>query len=169
MDNKANTMHKFEKAGLGLAPFKFSHYRELLFKAAPGEPVKAGGSCQYCHMSVRHAYYIRSADGKLFYVGSECVTKTGDKGMVDVVKREANRQKRAAALVRETVRIKKAVARLDDTTVQDALNGTPHPNGFTDRETGRELTALDWVNWMLANSGHSGKLRIARYLEKVAV
>lgn len=159
--------HTFEAAGLGKAPFKFIGYEEKLHQAAPGEPVKAGGSCQYCFQSVRHAYWIKSADGKKFYVGSECVNKTGDKGLVDHVKREANRQKRAQQVDREEARIAKSVAKLADEAVRAELESRPHPKGFTDRETGKALTALDWVEWFLANAGHRGKLQIARYLDKV--
>jgi hypothetical protein len=67
--------HLFEQAGLGKAPFKFLRATERLFQAAPGEPVRAGGSCHYCGTGIRYAAIIGSSDGHVFDVGSECVHK----------------------------------------------------------------------------------------------
>jgi len=69
------TIHPFEAAGLGLAPFRVVGGTQLLFQAAPGEPVRAGGSCDFCSTCIRNAYIVRGADGRTFKVGSECVRK----------------------------------------------------------------------------------------------
>ena len=37
--------------------------------------------------TIRYKFYIRSADGKEFFVGSDCVMKTGDAGLISTVKK----------------------------------------------------------------------------------
>ena len=67
--------HCFEQKGLGLAPFTYLYCTE------------GKSSCQYCSTSIRYKFYIRSADGKEFFVGSDCVMKTGDAGLISTVKK----------------------------------------------------------------------------------
>ena len=67
--------HCFEQKGLGLAPFTYLYCTE------------GKSSCQYCSTSIRYKFYIRSADGKEFFVGSDCVMKTGDAGRISTVKK----------------------------------------------------------------------------------
>jgi hypothetical protein len=43
----------------------------------------------------------------------------------------------------------------------------PHTRGFTDRETGRALTAWDECVWMMANAGTSGKLSTLNWIKRV--
>jgi len=78
MDNATNTtwIHPFENVGLGKGPFRLSRYERMTFQACPGEPIRAGGSCDYCGTAIMHAYWIASADGRTFKVGSDCVFKT---------------------------------------------------------------------------------------------
>ena len=58
-------LHPFEKAGLGKAPFHCTHVED------------APSGCQFCGTAIRYRYYINGADGSSFYVGSDCVAKTG--------------------------------------------------------------------------------------------
>lgn len=101
-DNAAHVgMHVFERAGLGTAPFRVSGYREIVFQAYPGAPTQAGGSCDYCGTGIRYACLIKGRDGHEFKVGSDCVAKTGDAGLIKAYKnhpdvRAANRAKAAA-------------------------------------------------------------------------
>jgi hypothetical protein len=83
------TIHAFEERGLGKAPFTF--VREI-----DSGSIKAGHTCDFCGTGIRYLEQIKSADGKVFHVGCECVCKTGDKGLVDTVKR-AIRKARAQA------------------------------------------------------------------------
>lgn len=84
--------HVFEH--LGKPPYKFAGYGELVF-IVPGTGInKAGGSCDHCGSAIRHAFFLKSADGKTFKVGSLCVTKSGDKGLRKVIDAEVRRQKR---------------------------------------------------------------------------
>jgi hypothetical protein len=68
--------HPFEKAGLGRAPFCCVGCRENWFEM-PGFGRKPGGSCNYCGTGILYEYVIKSADGKSFVVGCDCVEKTG--------------------------------------------------------------------------------------------
>ena len=167
-------VHKFEIAGLGQAPFQFIGMTEsrgpirhanpdgtVTEIGAPGQPM---GTCAYCGQGIAYLCAIRSADGRTFVVGSDCVLKVGDKGLVNTVKREVNRTKRAKQVARETARIDTAVSVFEIT--RSRFEALPHPRGFTDRSTGAPLTLADQVDWMLANSGHSGKLRTARLIER---
>lgn len=63
--NEATYIHPFEKAGLGVAPFRFDGYAEIVFQI-PGQAPRAGGSCDYCGTGIRDAFYVKSADGKRF-------------------------------------------------------------------------------------------------------
>jgi hypothetical protein len=41
----------FEKAGLGVAPFRYAGYYESTFQAAPGEPIPPAGPAIIAAMS----------------------------------------------------------------------------------------------------------------------
>lgn len=74
-----NTIHRFEAAGLGKAPFKVVGCREIIHTA--GGVSKAGGTCDFCGTGIRYAFLIESSDGKIFKVGSDCVKRTGDSAL----------------------------------------------------------------------------------------
>jgi len=77
MDTTTNTwVHPFEKTGLGKAPFRFSRYEQMTYRAHPDAPAQPGGSCDHCGTAIMHAYWIASADGRTFKVGCDCVFKT---------------------------------------------------------------------------------------------
>lgn len=78
---ESEKVHKFERAGLGKAPYKYLGVTEHKFKAAPGEPVKAGGSCDYCAMAIMYAVQLQGACGKRFKVGCECGLSVGGAGI----------------------------------------------------------------------------------------
>tara|TARA_R110000744_G_scaffold272650_2_gene385551 strand:- start:9 stop:563 length:555 start_codon:yes stop_codon:yes gene_type:complete len=79
------TEHTFTISGLGKAPFRFSGFDEK------------SDSCRHCGAAIHNRFHIVSADGIRSVVGSTCVSKTGDKGLIDIVKAETNRRKREKA------------------------------------------------------------------------
>ena len=92
-DNPAQVgMHVFERSKLGVAPFRcvgvFEKVGPLVISTAGGVTTTAGspgqpmGVCDHCGASLRDCYQIRSADGRVFIVGSSCVEKTGDAGLI---------------------------------------------------------------------------------------
>jgi len=82
--------HIFEKQGLGQSPYTY------LFCQDTG---KASTSCQYCGTGIRYQYWLKSKDGRQFFVGSDCIYKSGDAGLISKVKQlksEQAKQKRIA-------------------------------------------------------------------------
>jgi hypothetical protein len=67
------------------------------------------GSCMYCGTFIVHHFVIQDANGHQFFVGSECVNKTGDASLVDGVKafKKAAEKEERAAKKAEAARIKK--------------------------------------------------------------
>lgn len=111
-------IHVFEKAGLGIAPFKCLFVWEMpspaLMNGMGGvelyntkmqsAPCKVG-CCAFCGMPLVYHYIIKDINGTLFPVGCECVAKTGDAGLesqVKALKKENAKEKRE---------IKKAIKR----------------------------------------------------------
>jgi len=157
--------HKFEVAGLGKAPFRFVGVSEKVFQACPGAPVKPGGTCDYCGAGIRDCFHVRSADGKEFVVGCDCINKVGDAGLIKAYKTspefrklQAEKRKAKAVAVRQAI---------DDLIASSAgkLAAIPHPSGFSDRKTGQPLTALDWAQWMQRNCGAAGRARLIKQLK----
>jgi hypothetical protein len=85
-------MHVFTRSNLGVAPFRcvgvFSDTGPHLYPQADGTTIEIGspgqamGVCAHCGTGIADCYKIRSADGKEFVVGSSCVEKTGDAGLI---------------------------------------------------------------------------------------
>ena len=76
-DSKEETMtiHPFEQAGLGMAPFRFVGLTESVYVSAPGAPAQPGTSCDFCGIGIRYVCLIESQDRKQFKVGCDCVRK----------------------------------------------------------------------------------------------
>lgn len=107
MNNAASTIHKFELAGLGKAPYRFVGVTEHKFQACQGEPVKAGASCDFCGSAIMYAANVISADGRRFKVGCDCALSIGDKGLrtkVAAWQRAHDAEKREAAKARKVAR-----------------------------------------------------------------
>lgn len=148
------TIHRFEQAGLGLAPFRFTgSVTEKTFQACHGAPVQAGSTCDFCGTCIRYEFWVQSSDAKTFKVGCDCIHKTEDAGLIQQIskaERELRDQKNKAAKARKAerlaVRVTAAKTKLE--TVRGSLSSKPHPNSYF-AEQGRTL--LDYVNWCLAN------------------
>lgn len=161
------TIHKFERAGLGKAPFRYvGSYRDVgPHKLAdgsecgyPGQPM---GTCDYCGQGIAICCQVESSDGKRFVVGSDCVAKTGDAGLKKLVQSDA----RKAAKAREQQRIGEMRDRLTmDDDLRAKLAAIPHPTAWR-AEKGETL--LDSVEWMMDRAGHSGRIKTVRCIERV--
>lgn len=162
-------VHKFERAGLGHAPFYYLGTETKTFQAAPGEPHRPGSSCDYCSTAIAIVHRIRGSGpgDQPFKVGSDCVLKMGDAGLrvaVESAERTMNRKKRAA---RQRAVVDEVRALLDRAEVCATLAAQPHPRGFRDRDTGA-LTLLDWAEWMMANAGTRGRAAVRAEIRRVA-
>ncbi len=169
----APKVHIFEQAGLGLAPFRYRGMTKETYQACPEAPLQPGGSCDFCGTGIFFHYHFESADGKQFKVGSDCVLKSGDKGMKKIVSDEERKKRHAAAdrkHDRDLRRLYAAWSRRDE--VAPTLAAQPHPLRFVSRDgatAGNPLTLLDWCDWTMANAGMSGRLKVAAIIEKIAV
>lgn len=116
------TIHCFEKRGLGKAPFKFVGVFEIppaSLAAANPEAYNAAlrmmprgfrcGTCNYCGMAIMTNCLVRSSDGKTFAVGSDCILKVGGAGMVKLMRRSPEFRKKAKdARERADAKVKEA-------------------------------------------------------------
>lgn len=155
-----DTVHKFEAAGLGIAPYKLTAFKVVIFQACPGAPVQVGGSCDYCGTGIKDHFFLLSTDGRSFKVGSSCITKSGDKGLIKRAQdaSRATKRKRAAQSAKERVAALRTYLSTEDG--KRAAKAVPTPLGWA------EDTLFDWALWMLANSGQAGKLRAIRTINK---
>lgn len=153
------TLHKFEAAGLGAAPYKSVGVEVKHYQAYPGAPLQVGGSCDYCATGIVNMFWLESADGKTFKVGSDCIKKAGDKGLMKVVA-EAERKARAVkadAKRQKDLETRRAVAAELTAILADPTVGTsePHPSiaGKTYRdyvEFCQKFAGLDLLKKMAA-------------------
>ncbi len=160
------TTHMFELAGLGTAPFRFVGVEEKrgpirytdkttgleMEVGAPGQPM---GTCDYCGQGIAICCTVKSADGKTFIVGSDCIAKVGDAGLKKLVDSKV----RQRAKTNEELRIENVRNLLADETVRATLSELPSPSKFG--------TLLTWAEWMMKNAGHSGRMRVVRAISKV--
>ncbi len=138
-------VHRFEAAGLGKAPYRF---REMWVAPSPSTMgtnptawalgmqsmprVDYGGpySCAYCGTAITNHCLIESADGKHFMVGTDCVEKTGDAGLIDPVKVAAAEARHEAAARALGEHIDAARKNIQDLVGQNrpAFEAIPHPH-----------------------------------------
>lgn len=162
-NTQPSDLHVFERAGLGKAPFRVigcevkrgpirisSSGGTEHWVGAPGQPM---GTCDFCGQGIAECWSIRSADGRVFTVGCDCVSKTGDAGL----RRGMSPYRIAASHARDDARIARCAEALQRQYVQDALAAQESPTG--------RGTALDWAKWMMVNAGRAGKVRVARVVE----
>lgn len=156
MCTQVKTIHCFEAAGLGKAPFRYVgivhqeiSYGQRVIGSAGGVAIttKPGGTCDYCGTYIVNMFTIESADGNRFKVGCDCIEKTGDAGLMKKVKSEINAAKR---LRRREQRIaqEKADRELCETFDLNALSHLDHP---TPERAACGETMADWARWMRAN------------------
>lgn len=141
------TIHIFERAGLGKAPFRCVGSYESIYKPHPDAPARPGTSCDYCGTGIMSVFEIRGADGLTFKVGCECVRKTDDAGLrkvVDAIIKKARRE-------HETARIATALE-----AFQQA--GDAFQNSYP----------CLWakIDFLFCMGEHAGKLKAARLFER---
>lgn len=116
----------------------------------PDGSSQAGGCCDYCFTGIAFEFHIRSADGKESKVGCNCIAKVGDKGLMQAYKsspeyRKHQRELKNAKAMRDHQAFLALIA-----DYRNILAAYPHPYGFTNRETGKPMTALDYAEYQLS-------------------
>ncbi len=163
--NASKTLHPFERAGLGLAPFRFVGSHEEKYQACQGAPVQPGASCDYCGTAIMVVCVIQSSDGKRFKVGCDCVAKTYAECDVSMdrysdasklarqVAAAVRKMNTAKRHTREAAKISAGIAKLARLETRRNLRAQPHSRGFSGK------TRLDEIRWMLKNAGNAGKIK----------
>lgn len=77
-DIKQLPTHVFEASGLGQPPFKILDYRLSDCRDTP---------CAHCGTLIKNIFEVASSDDIISLVGSTCVRKSGDKGLINQQKR----------------------------------------------------------------------------------
>jgi hypothetical protein len=160
---ETSTIHRFERAGLGKAPFVFTGMTEKVHCVPGGTPV-AGSSCDFCGTGIRYEFWCRSADSREFKVGCDCIHKIGDRGLIQqisVAERKLRDAKNIAAKARrvakniaakarkaERLAVRMEAAKAILPTVRGRLAEQPHPSPYF---AGEGRTLLDYVNWCFEN------------------
>lgn len=97
-------IHPFERAGLGIAPFRCTGVEEKVY----GPCNQPAGTCDYCGNGIKYVYHVRSSDGKEFGVGCDCIRKVDRECLLDsalkvkaAADRKAREEKRWAAYDRQ--------------------------------------------------------------------
>lgn len=130
-----NSVHPFEIAGLGRAPFTLEGYScevgpkrlaDGVTVGAPGQPM---GTCDYCGRGIAHVFKIRSSDGKESGVGCDCVLKIEreDNQLVSAVKK-------AKLLLDRKARQAKAAQKAKDAREKRLQAQRDRNGGLTDQE-----------------------------------
>ena len=116
-------MHVWQSEGLGLAPFKFVSMWSMpsaetnpsaYASAMNSKPAHCRGLCDHCSTGIIHHCIIKSADGKLFSVGTSCVKKTNDTILISEMKALQNK------LNRERSALKRAEKRTAENEIYNA-------------------------------------------------
>ena len=141
--------HVFQAAGLGKAPF---HFKEFTV---------GDTQCDYCATHIHNIFWIQSSDNRTFKVGCDCVEKTEDQGLRRVVSRAWREHQTMLRKTREK-RILESIENevLHNEETRNLLRSMPHPLGFQGK------TFLDYGIWMCSNAGTSGKMRLAKMVNK---
>lgn len=169
--NATEKIHPFEASGLGRAPFEFIGVTTkvgpitladgITQVGAPGQPM---GTCDHCGQGIKDCFRVRSADGKSFEVGCDCIAKiyrtdnlTSSELARDSVYQQiqaARRQKaRERRHERERAKIAGLVNELD--LHKDEMRKLPHARKWA-AEQGQ--TMFDEYQWWMENAGNSGKI-----------
>ena len=156
--------HPWERAGLGVAPYKLIGAGTMTYQACPGAPVQCGGSCDYCGQAITQVFFVRAACGSAFHVGCDCARKACDKGEKVMRQIETERKKLEAAK-----RANLAARKLGELEAlieehAEALRKIPHPREWA---AAKGETMLDNAHWMLKNAGDAGRARLLAELRKV--
>lgn len=154
MTKSAQTIHAFELAGLGAAPYTYSHnttsFAPSLNPTPGGFNQTPCGTCDFCGTCIGYECNFVSADGNKFIVGEVCIFKAGDRGLIKKVKAEAAKRRREAGdalaeqLVEEVGNHSEVLATIPHTLAWKAAQGA---------------TALDQWNWLMGNCGRTGKIK----------
>lgn len=169
-DNAAEVgTHVFEKARLGVAPFRFIGCEEKRgpIRLADGTEIGADGqpmgTCDYCGQGIAICCSILSADGRKFVVGSDCVARTGDAGIIKGYKNSPD--VRAMKRAKATLLASRKAAEINALMIEkkEALSAIIIPT-WDGKSTESQY---DYLTRVLPRCGAAGKARYLRHIKKL--
>ena len=158
--------HKFETAGLGVAPFRLVRV-EMRWFSIPGisGSKKPGSSCMFCGHPIAECCFLHDANGKEFHVGNECIKKAGDAGLYDTVKKELRRMKSQAEADRAAATFREGRDMLARPEIHRSLSTQPHPNSYF---AAKGNTMADYYEFLLHNSSRGSVANLVGKLREIA-
>lgn len=172
-------IHPWEAAGLGKAPFRWLGCEvkvgPIRIANADGTTTEIGaqgqpmGSCAYCFQGIAECHAIKSADGKVFTVGCDCVRRVyatdADFGLADRVlakvenasKKLRNEKARARHAAKAATSETELAELLADETVRGKLAARPSAQAW---KAEQGATELDDVEWLAPKCGHAGRVKL---------
>lgn len=171
MNETVATIHPFERAGLGKAPYRVTGSYESKYQAIPGDPncpIQPGSSCDYCAAGIMLVVKVRSADGRDFKVGCDCAGRVYQECAATDLERDARRMRDAVNKIK-----REHSHRRDDTRIEAACAlFEAHRETFSDMwETPPPAKyARSWaeyIDWMLEHAGRTGRVKVARIIERM--
>lgn len=141
------TKHVFESALLGKAPYRFLGV------------TRQASSCQYCNTPIIFKFWLESADDKRFFVGSDCIFKSGDADLRRVVEPIVKQHQKELRDERERGYIAKFDAYLTSHPNHWKSISGPHPFRWMAQQ-GKTLG--DYQEYCYRHSGQANKAKIAR-------
>jgi len=156
MMNNSNTVpgmvHIFETAGLGKAPFKVARVTTDC------------GNCEYCNTAIVYRFYLTDATGKTFFVGSDCVLKTGDAGLIRIVEAEVKKRQAEMRKMRDDAKLEEYKTLMADPAVIEKMKNLPHPTRWYASQ-GRTLH--DYATFAMRYAGKSAKIKFLKTLKSI--
>jgi hypothetical protein len=166
-------VHPFERAGLGRAPFRYVGMvaqdicygqailnREEYQRTGILMTTKPGGTCAYCGQYIVQMFNVRSADGRTFHVGCDCIRKVDEK-LAKAIKADVARAAKAKRVAADKRRTASAATALADEAVRAQLAAMPHP---TASFAARGETLLAWCDWTMKYAGAAGRAKVAKVI-----
>lgn len=167
----AAAVHPWERAGLGVAPYKLVGTANVSFRACMGAPVQPGGTCDFCGQGLRLVFSIRASCGSTFRVGCDCVRRVCSpaEGVLTQVEASERKHKRKIAAAGRARRAASVEERLKEIRAEheSELAALPHPKA-ADATSERDCaywgskTALDYLDYMLRVCGAQGRKELLR-------
>jgi hypothetical protein len=152
-------IHVFEKAGLGKAPYRYLGCEKSIYQACVGAPIQPASTCNYCGTAIMYKFWLESADGKKFWVGSDCIFKSGDAGLKHAIDADVRKYQKEVRDSRTAALVDTFEAFLKANPTFFADDKRPHPYAFY---AAQGKTQGDYNRFCYEHAGPSKRATLAR-------
>lgn len=122
-----------------------------------------GGCCEFCGTAIKYRFYLKG-QGSEFFVGSDCVMRSGDNSLIPIVREEVARRVREARAERLRRGVEGVVAKLRDAITRAELATRPHPNTYF---ASQGKTFVDYLEFCVRNAGRTKLANLDRQAEEM--